>query len=199
MSENIVSEREPEFYLYELEDDLLFNYNKFMRLKIFVDSTDNELKKKYEESIYNHHLKLNQNLNHIDAGFDLLSPDTKIMTSLNVNKLDYKISCSAEIIGRNYTSYNYNTGFYMYPRSSISKSNLRLANNVGIIDAGYRGHLIGMFDVIYADETSVNKFDRHLQICAPDLIPIIVELVETIEDLGEKTARGDGGFGSTGI
>jgi dUTP pyrophosphatase len=163
-----------------------------------VDSTDNELKKKYEESIYNHHSKLNQNFDHIDAGFDLFSPDTQTMTSSNVNKLDYKISCSAEIVGRNYTCYNYNTGFYMYPRSSISKSCLRLANNVGIIDAGYRGHLIGMFDVIYHDTVTVNKFDRHLQICARDLSPIIVELVGTIEELGENTARGDGGFGSTG-
>ena len=73
------------------------------------------------------------------------------------------------------------------------------ANNVGIIDAGYRGHLMGMFDVIYENETIINKFDRHLQICAPGLIPIIVEMVNSKEDLGEKTARGDGGFGSTGV
>jgi dUTP pyrophosphatase len=189
------SESEPEFYLYELEKDLLINYNKFMRLKIFVDSTDNEVKKKYQESIYNHHLKLSQNFNNIDAGFDLFSPSTKIMSSAGVNKLDFQVICSAQIVRSN----TYNTGFYMYPRSSISKSNIRLANNVGIIDAGYRGHLIGMFDVINNGETIINKFDRHVQICAPGLIPIIVELVETREELGENTVRGDGGFGSTGI
>ena len=87
----------------------------------------------------------------------------------------------------------------MYPRSSISKSNLRLANNVGIIDAGYRGHLIGMFDVIYTDGITIEKFDRNLQICAPGLIPIIAELVTSMDDLGEKTLRGEGGFGSTGL
>jgi dUTPase len=75
-----------------------------------------------------------------------------------------------------------------------------LANNVGIIDAGYRGHLIGMFDLIYPkDNNVINKFERHLQICAPGLIPIVVELVNSIEDLGEETARGSGGFGSTGF
>ena len=84
----------------------------------------------------------------------------------------------------------------MYPRSSISKTPLRLANSTGIIDAGYRGHLMGMFDVIYVNETNINKYDRHLQICAPGLIPIVVDIVE---DLGEETARGDGGFGSTGF
>jgi dUTP pyrophosphatase len=192
-----MSESEPELYLYDLEEDLLYKYNKFMRLKIFVDSIDNELKQKYEESINQHHLKLNKNMDHIDAGFDLFSPETKQISSINVNKLDYKIICSAEIVRHNNSSYN--TGFYMYPRSSISKSNLRLANNIGIIDAGYRGHLMGMFDVIYVNETTVNKFDRHLQICAPGLMPITVEIVNSIEELGEKTARCDGGFGSTGI
>jgi dUTPase len=36
-----------------------------------------------------------------------------------------------------------------------------------------------------------------VQICAPGLVPIIVELVDSLEELGE-TARGEGGFGSTG-
>ena len=58
---------------------------------------------------------------------------------------------------------------------------------------------MGMFDVIYVDEMNVNKFDRHLQICAPGLIPIIAEIVDSREELGEETARGDGGFGSTGV
>jgi dUTP pyrophosphatase len=191
------SESEPEVYLYGLEKDLLVFYNKFMRLKIFVDSSDNELKTKYKEYIDKHHLKLDNNIDHIDAGFDLFAPESRTLTSSGVNKLDYKISCSAQIVGQN--NIRYNTGFYMYPRSSISKSNLRLANNVGIIDAGYRGHLIGMFDVIYVNETNVNKLDRHLQICAPGLVPIIVEMVNSMEELGEKTIRGDGGFGSTGI
>jgi len=190
-------ESEPEIYLYGLEKDLLLFYNKFMRLKIFVDSTDDELKTKYKENIYQHHLKLDKNIDHIDAGFDLFSPESKTLHSTGVNKIDYQIICAAQIIECNMCNH-YNSGFYMYPRSSISKSNLRLANNVGIIDAGYRGHLIGMFDVIYVDETNINKFDRHLQICAPGLVPIIVEMVNSMEELGEKTTRGDGGFGSTG-
>jgi len=179
-----------------LSQDLLNIYGKYMYLKIFLDSDDDDLKKKYIESINERHLKMINNINHIDAGFDLFSPETKRLTSTSVNKLDYQIICRAELIDRNSRS---NTGFYMYPRSSISKSNIRLANNVGIIDAGYRGHLMGMFDVIYVNELNINKFDRHLQICAPGLIPIIVELVDSKEELGEETARGDGGFGSTGV
>ncbi len=182
--------------LNNLQDELLSIYSKYMYLKIYIDSDDKELLNKYLESINERNLKMLNNINHIDAGFDLFAPELKTFTSLGVNKLDYKIICNAKIVNRQEA---YNTGFYMYPRSSISKSNLRLANNVGIIDAGYRGHLMGMFDVIYANETIVNKLDRHVQICAPELIPIIVEIVSSREELGEETARGDGGFGSTGI
>jgi dUTP pyrophosphatase len=179
-----------------LSQDLVNVYGKYMYLKIFIDSDDEELKKKYAESINERDLKMKKDIYHIDAGFDLFSPSDLIMNSSGVQKLDYKIICSARLVGP--YSY-YNTGFYMYPRSSISKSKLRLANSVGIIDAGYRGHLIGMFDVIYEEGTAIHKFDRHLQICAPGLFPIIVEMMDTIEELGESTARGDGGFGSTGI
>jgi dUTP pyrophosphatase len=189
LSEKLINLYGYDKYIY------LYGYDKYMYLKIFIDSDDDELKQKYIESINEHNLKMINNIQHIDAGFDLFSPEKKQLISSNVNKVDYKISCSAQMIDRNHS---FNTGFYMYPRSSISKSNIRLANNVGIIDAGYRGHLIGMFDVIYVDEINVNKFERHLQICAPGLVPIIVEMVNSIEELGEKTSRGDSGFGSTG-
>jgi dUTP pyrophosphatase len=87
----------------------------------------------------------------------------------------------------------YGTGFYMYPRSSLSKTRLRLANSVGIIDSGYRGHLIGAFDAL--DDYSVQAGDRLVQVCAPGLVPIMVTV---LDDLGDVTARGSGGFGSTG-
>lgn len=187
-----------DFCLYDLEEDLLHNYDSLMKLKIFIDSDDEELKNKYIEAIYNHHLKMKNNLSHIDAGFDLFSPDEHVFSSDGINKLDYLVICSTKQVRQlpDCRKEN-NTGFYMYPRSSISKSKVRLANNVGIIDSGYRGHLIGMFDCI-EESLVVNKFDRHLQICAPGLIPMLVELVNSREELGELTARGDGGFGSTG-
>ena len=94
----------------------------------------------------------------------------------------------------------------MYPRSSLSKTKLRLANSTGIIDSGYRGSLIGMFDVVNINCNDENKeydeivfpYTRMVQICAPGLVPIYVEMVNTVEELGEKTLRNNGGFGSTG-
>lgn len=46
-----------------------------------------------------------------------------------------------------------------------------------------------MFDVIYTDGITIEKFDRNLQICDPGLIPIIVELVTSMDNLGEKTLK----------
>jgi len=102
-------------------------------------------------------------------------------------------------------------GFYLYPRSSISKTRMRLANSVGIIDAGYRGDLIAAVDTIglfgstdiwhvWKETLSpIKKYDRYFQVCAPDLSPFLVHIVDSAEDLSPPTARGQGGFGSTGV
>jgi len=179
-----------------------------MLLKLFVDSDDNELKNKYIDAVNTHNNKLTNNPNMIDAGFDIFTAESEILTKPVANKVDFKVVCACKMVTMDSMSienslplYNrvYNTGFYMYPRSSISKSPLRLANNVGIIDAGYRGHLIGMFDLPSGNTEHIKKMDRYLQICAPGLVPIVVELANNITDLGEETERGAGGFGSTGL
>ena len=205
-------------HAYNISRDLLKTYEKVMVLKIFIDSDDNELKNTYHCAANNHNNKLQNNPQHIDAGFDLFSPkDDSYMNGDELhffsatnpsmdtvsNKLDYQICCSAKMI--NDRGKEFNTGYYMYPRSSISKTPLRLANSTGIIDSGYRGHLMAMFDVVNMDKNIDNeadfcgkKFDRYAQICAPGLVPIVIEIVERKHELGEETERGDGGFGSTG-
>ena len=194
---------------------LLTVYNKVMVLKLFVDYDDeNYLYDMYHSAAYNHNKLLLSDLSHIDAGFDLFAPlidgqnttnnaivfsapNTKYNDYSQVNKLDFKICCSARMCTD--TGKDYNTGYYMHPRSSLSKTPLRLANSTGIIDAGYRGHLIGMFDVVNSPYDYFGaKYDRYLQICAPGLVPIVVEVVDSKEELGGETGRGIGGFGSTG-
>ncbi len=86
--------------------------------------------------------------------------------------------------------------YAVYPRSSIYKTSVRLANNVGIIDAGYRGELIAVFDNIKAVSYEIKPHTRLVQACNPDLSPFGVKIVEN--DF-TKTARGSGGFGSTGL
>jgi dUTP pyrophosphatase len=171
-----------------------------MRLNLFVDG-DAELKAKYLNAALNHNSKLMNECHFYDSGFDLFLPDAECqITSGRVNKVDFQIRCSAQIvkcsnIGDNNGSFY--TGYYMYPRSSLSKTALRLANCTGIIDAGYRGHLIGMFDCLN-DEFCPELYDRFIQICAPNLMPIFVNVVDSMDQLGPNTSRGDGGFGSSG-
>jgi len=200
-------------------DKLLFTYPQVMHLKIFV-LLDYELKKMYLSACENHNNKLLNNPEQIDAGVDLFIPSSDYQDDedhirfygigwdniLPVNKVDFKIKCSATM--HTDTGKVYNTGYYIHPRSSLSKTHLRLANSTGIIDSGYRGNIIGMFDVQNIDindedsekecDYYVKKFDRLVQICAPSLVPIVIEIVDTFEELGQETMRGNSGFGSTG-
>ena len=92
-----------------------------------------------------------------------------------------------------------NSPFYIYPRSSISKTPLMLANHTGIIDSGYRGNLIGAFRCLFLEPNQpyhIEKYTRLLQICHPSLCPIYVIIVS--ENELSNTERGTDGFGSTG-
>ena len=178
------------------------NFYEHMELKIFVDSDDAELKAKYYESAVNHNNKLLSNPKHYDAGFDIYLPEDIDLEIECVPqfKVDYKIKCCAHIVTA--SLHPRATAFYTYGRSSISSTRFRLANNQGIIDAGYRGNLMAKFDLVYYNMNYpklYEKYTRLMQICAPNLMPIYVEIVNRLEDLGEPTARGTGGFGSTGI
>ncbi len=166
-----------------------------MRLNLFVDG-DADLKAKYLDHARNHNSKLMNECHFYDAGFDLFLPDAeRKFTSGGVNKVDFQVRCCAEVFSTDDNKFY--TGFYVYPRSSLSKTALRLANCTGIIDAGYRGHLIGMFDCL-DQEFCPELYDRLVQICAPNLMPIYVNVVDSMEQLGPNTCRGDGGFGSSG-
>ena len=85
--------------------------------------------------------------------------------------------------------------YYLFPRSSISKTPLRMANSIGLIDGGYRGEIIAMCDNIKSEPYTAEKGQRLFQLVATDSSPIHFELVEELE----MTTRGSGGFGSTGL
>ena len=87
------------------------------------------------------------------------------------------------------------SAFMVVPRSSLSKTNFRLANSIGIIDKDYRGELKAVCD--YNDIATAyytNHGDRMFQMVAFDGKPIEWEVVTELNE----TERGDGGFGSTG-
>lgn len=184
-------------------------YDRFMYLTLFVDSDDAELARLYKERVEQHNQKIIDDPIYADAGFDLMKPmnSSRFPGDAMQMRINFGVKCSAgmEYIGdyvRNGVRIvNYSTGYYIYPRSSLSKTSLRLANSVGIIDAGYRGNLTGLFDVTQTTNRNPifpDDHDRLVQICAPNLVPVFVNLVSDVTLLGPSTARGDGGFGSTG-
>jgi len=172
----------------------LFNRtDKYMLLRLFVG--DNDLRLLYKTAANAHNDKI-LNSHYYDAGFDISTPMPYSCAQGIVTKINFQIRCAAQMVCD--TGRHYPIGFHMYPRSSLSNTPLRLANSVGIIDSGYRGDLIGAFDCNTASpQYVVLKQDKLVQICAPGLVPVIVELVDSLEQLG-GTARGEGGFGSTG-
>jgi len=83
--------------------------------------------------------------------------------------------------------------FYLYMRSSLSKTNIRLANSVGIIDRGYRGDICAYFDVL--GEDTLEMYQRPIQLCVHELEYFNVILVENF-DVFKNKYRGENGFGS---
>lgn len=194
------------------------HHDKIMKLSIYVDNDDN-LKNVYLNAAITHNTKIISEPQFYDAGFDMYLPEKEEShfgkgtlffgpgweNHEDVNKVNFKIKCSAQMYSIE-TGKQFFTGYYIHPRSSLSKTQLRLANSTGIIDAGYRGQLIGMFDCINNNgnrweqmfDWYEKEYARLLQICAPSLVPIFVEVVDTFEELGPSTKRGEGGIGSSG-
>lgn len=82
----------------------------------------------------------------------------------------------------------------LLPRSSMSKTPLRCANSVGVIDADYRGELSIAYENISCSDYMIFRGDRIAQLI---IVPIAIVDVEEVQTLSE-TERGNGGYGSTG-
>ena len=84
--------------------------------------------------------------------------------------------------------------YMVSPRSSISKTPLRMSNSVGIMDSGYRGEFRVPIDNLSDEDFIIEKHTRLFQVTNPTLDIIDLEIVNTLSD----SQRGEGGFGSTG-
>lgn len=151
---------------------------------LYLYTEDPELKQLY----------LSRSVHTGDSGVDLYIPDTthEVLDTIVIN---YRIRC--RMTNRHPDGQETPVSYYLYPRSSLSKTRLRLANSVGIIDAGYRGEIMAAFDIKpqMNQEVDIQKHLRLVQLCSPNLEPIQLVVVDTL-DL--NTDRGSGGFGSTG-
>ena len=144
-------------------------------MKLLIKALNEESKK-----MYVNHKHFHQG----DAGLDLYILQNEKFLPGETKLIHLGISCEPED-GRAY---------YLFPRSSISKTPLRLSNSIGLIDGGYRGEIMASCDNIKDFVYEVEKGARLFQLVASDSSRITIEIVDNLSE----TSRGSGGFGSTG-
>ena len=123
-----------------------------------------------------------------DAGLDMTTIGSKINTEHNY--IEYFTGIALEI-PEGYVG-------LLFPRSSTSKKDLRLANSVGVVDSGYRGEISFRYkfpkDSYFAKVKRYNDGDRVGQLV---ILPYPQIELEEAKEL-TITSRGTGGYGSTG-
>ena len=134
--------------------------------------------------MYSNHGHYNQG----DIGLDLFFPEDFVVPNQSMGvMIDLGIQCEGKIEDTF-------VPYYLYPRSSISKTPLRMSNSVGIIDAGYRGNIMVAVDNISDKDYQIQRGQRLFQICPWNDYKVNLEVVDILSD----SDRGNGGFGSTG-
>lgn len=141
-------------------------------MSLQVKVTNESLRSHYEK-------KLNYQS---DCGFDCYCPPTVVPAGARAFPLYLGIQCQPTLT----------KGYMLVPRSSITKTPLRLANSIGIIDPSYRGEIQARVDNLSDQPFEVNGVSL-FQLVWGDLVPMHVQFVEVLSE----TARGAGGFGST--
>jgi dUTP pyrophosphatase len=151
--------------------------------------------------------------NETDSGYDIIAASDPFIQGITIDNSD-------DYFAIDYVEYETNliiepqNGYhtYVFPRSSISKYNLVLANSVGLIDNEYRGTIKLRFKYIpqpldfkmhEKNKLCVNinknkiykKGDKIGQLVFSQTINPMIEVVNSFE----STNRNSGGFGSTGI
>lgn len=120
-----------------------------------------------------------------DAGMDLTA--TSIEFDHEKKIITYGTSIAVEI-PKGYVG-------LIYPRSSVYKTSLVLANHVGVIDSGYRGEIMFKYRVLNEDWRDIYDVgDRIGQIIITPYPQILFTEVENLS----TSERGVGGYGSTG-
>ena len=145
-----------------------------------------------------------------DSGLDLYVLEDIVISLGETKKINLGIQCEM-VEGLDSVLMEYkNLPYYLYPRSSFSKTPLIMGNHVGIIDRDYRGNIIGVVKFMPTKDIwfefmqegnralmttyTIKKGTRLFQICANDLAPFTYTIVNTLSE----TSRGEKGLGSTG-
>ena len=158
------------------------------------------------------------------TGFDVLvTSDPEIIGEIYDNgaykRIDYiqyktnlKLAVQKEKVFSTFGHTDFDYDILAFPRSSVSKYNLVLANCIGLIDADYRGEVLLRFKYIWQPEDYKIRTDNLLEGSVnfaklynkgDKVCQLKVTKVENVEfilvDELDSTDRGEGGFGSTDV
>lgn len=121
-----------------------------------------------------------------DSGIDVFFAEDQIIEGGSLaSTIKLGIRCSLDLNGP--------SSYMLMPRSSISKTPLRMSNSFGLIDSGYRGELMIKVDNL-AETFIIKKGTSLFQLVAPHFQQCRIQLVSELSE----TDRGEGCFGSTG-
>ncbi len=119
-----------------------------------------------------------------DAGLDLTAVSK--VYNIETGNVEFGLGIALEV-PKGYVA-------LLFPRSSIHKTPLDMANSVGVIDSGYRGELKAIFRIVDRPRHNYEIGDRVVQMIVLPYPTIEFQEVDTLSD----TERGTGGFGHTG-
>lgn len=86
------------------------------------------------------------------------------------------------------------------PRSGLGhKKGLVLGNSIGVIDADYQGQIMVSVWNRNAPGSEPIVIQPGERIAQMMFVPVLRPVFRTVESFGEDSARGAGGFGSTGV
>jgi hypothetical protein len=183
-----------ECYYKELE--IFDKYDKYLYVKIYVDTADKKLIDLYDKNIEEHNRNMETNLT-----FPLLSPyDIEYEKEESSCTLSFDVFCYCEKIS-DYNTHQYNTTtkYDLVPNQGIRS--LKGTNRYIIrYDSDYKGHLVGNihFPSTYnmeKDESSnqesklVCKYEEVYSLSDIEHFPIYVERVKSFEEFYTKKVR----------
>ena len=120
-----------------------------------------------------------------DAGWDCYAAEDALLLPRTIGKIP--LGFSLEIPE--------DWAVLLLPRSGLASKGITLSNSPGLIDASYRGPVCALVFNQSDEAFTVRRGDR---ICQLVFLPVPDVRWQETEELS-VTARGSGGFGSTGV
>jgi dUTP pyrophosphatase len=155
-------------------------------MSLYIYVVNETLRKQFRE-----HIAIRRST---DSGLDVLCAEQLIPAGLG-NEVKLGIHCAANEL---------QTGkpapCMLLARSSTALTPLRLANQIGLIDMGYRGEVIARVDNLSDTEYTISEHQRLFQIVQHNWMPwTTIQIVDSLDQLpAAPDSRGADGFGSTG-